>query len=557
MDAKLDIRSHGGLLLRILLLGYAAYLLATLLSFPFGRDQGTFGVVARTMLDGGVPYRDVWDHKTPGIFLAYALAQLLFGEHMISIRLLEAMALLALGWAFVRYSEQITGARAPGYAGTLLAWTIYVQLDFWHTAQAEGFAACAIATSLPIAERLRRDPLAERSGYVLLGLLVGVTGLLKPHLALALAMPLAVVGASLWQRRAAPSAILLRAGGVAAGTAVVVGVMLLYFAWSGALSDFLSTVVGYNSGHVALSWSQTPLPVAAGRVLAQFLDLTTPLAWLGIAFAVTFGRRDMRPGLVMLAGIVGILLLGVMTQGKYFPYHYASLLPFAGLGAGWGYWRFWEAEDRSPRITALLVAVCLTIPATSSTNADFAARNLERLEMLLHPAHRLDYADELYAYGDFALAENLLVAEWLERNTEPQDRVYVWGFEPLVYFLSGRPLGSRYLFNIPMRATWSRDAYRAALMDELAAHEPEVLLVMSDDVLPWVSGNERDSRDELEQFPELESLLDARYALRSEIGDFEIYVRARADDETTPLPEPAIDAARMADGSPNPAWERP
>ena len=57
-----------------------AFLLAQLLCFGYGRDQGIYAVVARAMLDGGMPYRDAWDFKPPGIFLIYALARALFGE---------------------------------------------------------------------------------------------------------------------------------------------------------------------------------------------------------------------------------------------------------------------------------------------------------------------------------------------------------------------------------------------------------------------------------------------------------------------------------------------
>ena len=48
-----------------------AALLAPTLTYPFGRDQGVFAAAADIIERGGVPYRDIWDVKPPGIFYLY------------------------------------------------------------------------------------------------------------------------------------------------------------------------------------------------------------------------------------------------------------------------------------------------------------------------------------------------------------------------------------------------------------------------------------------------------------------------------------------------------
>ena len=45
-----------------------------LLDVPLDRDEGAFGVVGQAILRGELPYRDVLDHKPPGVFYLYALA---------------------------------------------------------------------------------------------------------------------------------------------------------------------------------------------------------------------------------------------------------------------------------------------------------------------------------------------------------------------------------------------------------------------------------------------------------------------------------------------------
>ena len=42
-------------------------------------DEGLYAAVARVMQDGGLPYRDAWDHAAPGIFYVYRFLFGIFG----------------------------------------------------------------------------------------------------------------------------------------------------------------------------------------------------------------------------------------------------------------------------------------------------------------------------------------------------------------------------------------------------------------------------------------------------------------------------------------------
>ncbi|HYP91397.1 MAG TPA: hypothetical protein VEQ59_24690, partial [Polyangiaceae bacterium] len=77
----------------------------SILLYSFGRDQGIYAIVADTILKGGMPYRDAWDFKPPGIFLTYALAQGVFGKSMLSIRVLEVIGLVATVFGMQRLGQ--------------------------------------------------------------------------------------------------------------------------------------------------------------------------------------------------------------------------------------------------------------------------------------------------------------------------------------------------------------------------------------------------------------------------------------------------------------------
>ena len=44
------------------------------MTYPLGRDQGEFATIGRGVLDGRIPYVDLWNPKPPAVFYVYAAA---------------------------------------------------------------------------------------------------------------------------------------------------------------------------------------------------------------------------------------------------------------------------------------------------------------------------------------------------------------------------------------------------------------------------------------------------------------------------------------------------
>ena len=76
------------ILLLILLLQLA--LRIPFLSEPLERDEGAYGYIGQRILAGELPYRDVFDHKTPVVYYIYAFIIKAFGGSILSIRLFSA-----------------------------------------------------------------------------------------------------------------------------------------------------------------------------------------------------------------------------------------------------------------------------------------------------------------------------------------------------------------------------------------------------------------------------------------------------------------------------------
>jgi len=219
-----------------------------------------------------------------------------------------------------------------------------------------------------------------------------------------------------------------------------------------------------------------------------------------------------------------VLLAGVVLQGKFFTYHYATALVLTSLPAGWGYWQLLERARRSwvaaMALVATIVLIALPDAPVLATRAAFWSRSQARLQAWRQPEERQALRDRLYSAPDYDAAAIRAVADWIQTNSSPGATIFVWGFEPFLYELADRQPASRWIYNIPQRVAWSREVARAELMHDLQEKRPEIIVVQEGDVMPWVTGNALDSGAALGDFPELVSLLQSSYDVEGAIATF-------------------------------------
>lgn len=507
--------------------------LAQVLLFSFGRDQSIYAQVASVVLEGGMPYRDAWDFKPPGIFLVYAIAEALLGKAMTSVRVVEAAGLLALVWAFVRFSATYFGSRLAGLVGGAIAVTLHAQLEFWHTAQPESFGGMVTALALVVTGAEPRTTRQRWAQWSLVGAWFGVAFLLKPPLGGG-----AIVCATYLARREQ-----LRTGSVARAllpalvgamaSLSILGLVASWFVARGAWTDLAWTLFEFTPGYTQLSWD-------GASTLPRLYYATMELAWKFSAFPIAgallaLGMKPLhgreREGLSLVVGVMAIQLVGVVMQGKFFQYHYGATLQLAALVAGLGFTKLWlRAERFGPLALAGYAALVMVLGSLRTAVRDltesFWARSSERLAYLVGASRaetRAQLDALLYHVADFSLGANRGVAQAIAEVTPEDASVFVWGFEPSIYWLSGRAQASRFIYNVPQRVSWDRELARRTLMKDLEP-PPRVIVVQHGDVFSYVTGDSLDSHQALATFPELYALVRSRYDKLRSVEDFDLYV---------------------------------
>lgn len=521
-----------------------------LLLFGFGRDQSIYALVGHNIVRGEMPYRDVWDFKPPGIFLVYAAADALFGAKMWGPRVFEAAGLLGSAWLLVRLSRIYFADSRPGFIAAALASLVHIQFEFWHTGQPENFGGFCTLAGLALIAEDQSKPHGSRHELLTwlgCGFCFGVAFLMKPPLG----GGALVCAAFLARQRVRTNRELGTRGPLAlwalARPVLLVGVaalvpLVLVIAWfwsKGAWADLKWTLFVFTPEYTKLGWGNRSATEAFYFALENAFTKHSALIAVGLVaagFGAPLSTRD-REGLGLVMGLLAMQLAGIALQAKFFEYHYGASIPLLAFIAGLGWFRIWRLGTRSNptggaagavAVASLAVVVALARVPVRDVPLGFWARAKERTKISLGQSDITDQTalDRVFhRSADFDLAADRDVAERLRTLTSPNDTLFVWGFEPAIYWLAERKPASRYIYNVPQRVSWERDAARERLMNELGANSPSFIVVQHNDVFRFVTGNTLDSHAALSDFGALAKLIDDEYSWVERIEDFDLFRR--------------------------------
>jgi hypothetical protein len=530
-----------GTWLRVGCIAIIAVSILQILLFSFGRDQAIFAVVGEGLLRGETPYLDLWDFKLPGIFFIYAFAQALFGAQVSAIRWVEAAALLINVYCLLTLARRYFADSRPGWLAAALATWVYAQLEFWHTAQPDGFAGPFTLAALCLAVPSDSLPAPRMAGdrealpfarWLSIGVLFGCVFLLKPPLA----GPV-VICVAYQLRQTLDLGQGLRGAGLALST-LFVGAMLPLlgcYGWlvSRGAGDAVQWTFGqFTPGYTRLGWDKSPLVALYNAAEIAFVRMSALFA-VGSLAAIAGARASSREqeGLTAIAGVIAMQLVGIAIQAKFFEYHFAATVPMVALIAGLGFFKIWRkalAQGGAGAVAfACLLGLCAAArrPVTDVPEG-YWVRSYERMKYLAGQSTIGSFAElerRFSRVADYDTGADRDVAQRIQALTAPSDAIYVWGFEPALYWFSQRAPASRFIYNVAQRSKWERATSRALLLSELAAHPPALIVVQHGDYFRFVTGDDFDSAQALQEFPELLTLLDTHYTRLEQVEDFEIY----------------------------------
>lgn len=409
---------------------------APLLAVPLERDEGAFATVGAAILRGEVPYRDVFDHKPPGAFYAYAAGLALVPHSAVGVHLFLLAWNLGTLLCLASLARVVAGERAA-------RWSAFAFAVVSIAPAVQGFSAGSeMLLLLPLVASLRLSVAGAAAGRGGLLALAGAAGAFACWIKQPAALPLAASALLLYERcptrrDLARAAAAWLAGAVAVGTAVAA-----YFVVAAGAAEFWYWTVEHSRLYAAL-----PVANALARAQAGFANLVRdlPLFVVAAVAGVVWGLRAGRDGARFAAAFLVLSLVSIFHSRFFYLHYFALLAPALALAAGVALAAAQEGLARSRRATRLYVAIVVVLALAPPLAARpwywLAADRNQVIARLLGPQGA--DADEL-------------VAEHLRAHSAPGDRIFVYGSEPQIGFLSGRRDLNPFVMVYPLTWPWPR-----------------------------------------------------------------------------------------------------
>jgi hypothetical protein len=297
----------------------------------------------------------------------------------------------------------------------------------------------------------------------------------------------------------------------------------------GALSDFIYTLFVYDAAHfrsaLKLNFEYPHLTFAG--FIRRYLFLIIPAL---LSLLIKTNRR-MRSENVLLYCWVFAVIFAFFVQARYFHYHMLPVIvPLALLGPQ-GFLSLWSHPALNTRFCFIKAKILLISAVTLFLFIAIYPHILltyNFTKSVLNGNMTTEFYGRYFTGRDgFSLGTITEAAQFIKKNTKKENSIFVWGFQPLLYFLSERQAPTRFFFNSPLVAPFNRkkNEWREEVLADLKKNSPYYIIVSEEDemVNTIMCGINLDSRTILGEFPELLLLLKKQYVIEQTINNLLLY----------------------------------
>ncbi len=525
---------------------------------PLGRDQGIFQYVAWSLTQGQVDYRDVRDVNGSLTHLVHLAFLALGGADEHRFRVLD---LLVTGLTFALVGTCLPGLgsrRRPDLVERLAwgvaAWVVlsaqYLLYGYWDLAQRESFCDWFLLPALAL-QLVAQAPApaispgragARRALLAAVGALSVIPWFGKPTYALFTLAQLVTLVVD----RSAPGSRRGRVLAFVCGGALGALSQLVFLAALGSPLAFARIQLADVPAMYRFIWPRAAMDIFAAPWCATqaIFALAGAVTLLGLV-----ALREMPTRVLAVALTPLCATLGVIVQGKGFPYHFHPLT--AGVHLEWLVFAAWLGErtrvarrDRAPlRVLPLVAGVALSLRIATAMEDSPHIRAAWLLWGARTPAERSTPAYfAQFPEVDFFPYELRQTAAYLRQKTQPADRVQTYGMDAYLLFLARRVSATPYIYAYDLNADAAlaggtggrpdraqaehiralRDAHEADMRLRLSARPPAAFVFLDDAPLLTRS----DAWDDFEEHcPSSAAWVRARYRETASFGHNHVWLR--------------------------------
>jgi len=429
------------------------------------RDSGVFLYVGWRILNGELPYRDVWDHKPPVIFYINALGLIIANGSRWGVWLLEFLSLsFAAFVGFILVRELIDTATA--IFSTLL-WLLSLVFVIEGGNLATEYTLPLQFAGLWLFMRTFDKSDISFWHWFLIGLTGGIAFFTKQTaigIWLSIILLLIVYRIRLHQIKKMILELLF----FSSGALTVCTGWIAFFGLQGSLLEFWDAVFKFNFVYLA---STTGLldrlrPIIVG---IKPLAITGLLQFAGTGYLLglilIYFKKDVihswLPLLVVGLVDLPIELILISVSGKTSPHYYMTIFPVLSIFAGITFWVILSSRFFCdiPLLARYLFAMGVVAVILWSSSYDYVRTILS-----------FRYLNG-QAYG-----VSNIVSE-IQSSTSPEDKILLWGAEASVNYFSHRISPTRFVYQYPLYTQgYVNEQMIIEFLDSLIRMSPKLLI---------------------------------------------------------------------------------
>ncbi|MCB0712162.1 MAG: glycosyltransferase family 39 protein [Ignavibacteriae bacterium] len=513
-----------GLLLLILFL--------PLLAFPNGADNGLFYAAGQKIFyQGAVPYRDIVDVKPPLIYYLNAVAIAIFGDHSISMRLLDLIAQLFTCWLLIGLIRRTTGRDLEAIFAAILYALLYIGLNFANTSQVEGFVGLLILPAVWLFIYRRTFV-----GFLAIGILCGLLTFMKFTLGITVAAFL--FGDLLllndgWRVRVRNYA------GLGLGFGLIVALFFLYLtlfdAWHGFLNmqEFLAGYTGLQwqslRSSVRLMLQQMPARLGDEYSLAVLIGTIWGIVQITTGdirstFSPRDGEKTASKSNISDAGIIFLrlcailcffLLISIAVEGKWFSYHLLRFFPFGVALASFGLISGIATllKGKSDKFSWFVLSLTLLFFVALGPLSRFVFHTGSTITMLTSGAKSFDdYYASQEGKDECAHWEMREVGDYVRKHRKGEEKLFVSSGVASQIYLASNYVPDFYVFHAGfIIAPFAPNEWRDSTVSYLLEERPRFIVLQSVDPISVVTGTTKTSLDLFKEKKELWKMFEEEY----------------------------------------------
>ena len=320
-------------------------------------DESTLILMGQGILDGQLPYVELWDNKPPVSFLVYSFFVGMLGKSIVAVRI--GGLLFVLGTSYLTY---FTGKVIWGYRAGLLAATLCI--IFISAADSGQATMTEIIAILPLMGALALLVVKEYNTRVLFatGFLLAIAGLVRLNLAyVALFVGLYLFFVLLQRPRRNVYLKLLAyvAGGLLPIIIIAVPYLVVGHGRLWISSVFLAPLNYASAGHSILEVLM--LQLHRGFATNALLWAAFLIGAAQLAANWTQQTKNQKQGVMVIGVFLLAIVWSIVTGGAAHEHYLIQIVPLLSLVAGFLFDGLWTTRYRLAVL--LLVLLGLLVPA--------------------------------------------------------------------------------------------------------------------------------------------------------------------------------------------------